>query len=124
MRAWRESAACIDKPSQWWLNVRCYDIGRKVCLLECPVCEECLTDQLEYESSVGVAMPGVYGGTTERDRSKRRRPIRPRHGMTFKLTANGHTTQHGGVRAYQLGCRCDVCVTEQRARWRRAKAIA
>jgi hypothetical protein len=120
--SWRDEASCITKPSAWWLNVTSYDIGKRVCL-ECPVRAECLSDQLVYESSVGMVMPGVYGGTTERDRSRQRRgPYR--EPMHLELSANGHQSRHGGQTAYIRGCRCETCVEAQRARWRRAKAIA
>lgn len=63
---WMDRAACEGTPHEWWFPE---NPGRNPNLhraLEfcgkCPVRRQCLNDALEHDA------PGVWGGTTERDR--------------------------------------------------------
>ena len=69
---WRVHAACVDMPLDVFFpqpgpdcatNIK---IAKKVCHT-CPVKTECLEFAMSFEDK---ACPGIYGGTTERERRK------------------------------------------------------
>lgn len=123
---WRELALCVGKPPEWWLRDVCADIGVSVCL-ECPVRAECLADQYRYEDEHQMALPGVWGGTTEKDR-RSRHPVRTFKGRPAQIlepTPLPSTTHHGTSTAYKhYGCRCRECVSGMSRRRRLEKQRA
>ena len=69
---WRTQAACIDMPveiffptpgPQLYKHVK---LALKVCHA-CPVRSDCLEYALSFDD---LALPGIYGGTTERERRR------------------------------------------------------
>ena len=119
MSGWRDDAACKGKPWQWWINT---DEGLAICRA-CPVQAQCLEDQLAYEQRTGV-LPGIFGGTTPRERSKLRRQrgiVGYGPGAVTLPVRSGAPAKHGTPHAYRHhGCRCAACCQanhEAQQRW-------
>jgi WhiB family transcriptional regulator, redox-sensing transcriptional regulator len=72
---WRHHAACRDIPEEWWFPVgttgdalQHLEAGKRICLEECPVREECL----DYAIGRGEKY-GTWGGMGEDERERERR---------------------------------------------------
>lgn len=83
---WRENAACIDKPREWWHPVNLqgeviretpkqYRRGKAICD-ECPVKSECLTYALENPDDCCGLWGGLMAIERERLRQDHRREAR------------------------------------------------
>lgn len=80
MSAWRESAACLDKPVEWFFPPKdraheLYRLGREVCA-SCPVVADCLAEHEAAERELEVVLPGLWGGVIHGTAKRRPRPIR------------------------------------------------
>jgi len=77
---WRRYAACQNRPQEWWFPegdrgeaLQHLQAGKRICLNECPVREECL----DYALGRGEKF-GTWGGLSEKelDHEHRNRPRR------------------------------------------------
>lgn len=76
---WREEALCmrLGVPTEIFFDGPMYDpkTARKVCA-SCPVCRECLEDQLQYEARGTAQSAGIFGGLTAIQRTPLRKKLR------------------------------------------------
>lgn len=64
---WREDALCrrLGLPTDIFFEGPMYDpITAKQACRNCPVCRECLEDQLRYEARGSAQTAGIFGGLT------------------------------------------------------------
>ena len=71
--SWRDRAACIDTPRDWFFPLPgpnlVADIKRaKAVCASCPVRDDCLEYALSFVTGRYITLPGIYGGTTESER--------------------------------------------------------
>lgn len=75
---WREEALCmrLGVPTEIFFDGPMYDpkTARKVCA-SCPVCHECLEDQLQYEARGTAQSAGIFGGLTAIQRTPLRKEL-------------------------------------------------
>jgi WhiB family transcriptional regulator, redox-sensing transcriptional regulator len=70
-RSWRDDAACLDHPAEWFTDPAPGDTRRAVDVCNtCPVKRPCLDAALEIEVSADL---GIWGGTTPNTRRRLRR---------------------------------------------------
>jgi WhiB family transcriptional regulator, redox-sensing transcriptional regulator len=70
-RSWRDDAACLDHPAEWFTDPAPGDARRAVDVCNtCPVKRPCLDAALEIEVSADL---GIWGGTTPNTRRRLRR---------------------------------------------------
>jgi len=94
-----DAAACIGEPVDWWFpKPNASTRAAKAVCRGCPVRQQCLDHALEHDERFGV-----WGGLTEKERSRlrRRRAEEPWHG-----TPGGYTNH---------GCRCTACTAAHTA---------
>lgn len=131
---WWERAACKNESVKTFVGAYAHGkAGRAIALAVCegcPVRVECLEDCLEFR----MALPGVWGGTTDDDRKDRHKAReiaagrtlqRPDPSVELPIPRSGFRAQHGSEVAYVTHkCRCDVCTQAMRKRWAAKKARA
>ena len=85
---WREEALCmrLGVPTEIFFDGPMYDpkTARKVCA-SCPVCRECLEDQLQYEARGTAQSAGIFGGLTAIQRT----PLRKKLQKAMRKTKEG-----------------------------------
>lgn len=85
---WREEALCmrLGVPTEIFFDGPMYDpkTARKVCA-SCPVCRECLEDQLQYEARGTAQSAGIFGGLTAIQRA----PLRKKLQKAMRKTKEG-----------------------------------
>lgn len=63
--SWRERAACLGKPLEWFFpksgNSDAYRRGQAVCA-ECPVAAECRAERTRAERELRLPISGLWGG--------------------------------------------------------------
>ena len=72
---WRDRAACIDTPLEWFFPMPGPNLQREVkrakaICASCPVQADCLDYALEFVKGRYITLPGIYGGMTEPERWK------------------------------------------------------
>lgn len=92
---WRESAACIDKPVEWFFpsmgGSLAYARGLEVCA-GCPVRAECLAERDRAERELCMPISGLWGGSvreTAHRRAERQRTPRACVVCAGRLTDSG-----------------------------------
>lgn len=70
-RSWRDKAACLDHPAEWFTDPAPGDTRRAIGVCNsCPVKQPCLDTALTIEPSADL---GIWGGTTPTSRQRLRR---------------------------------------------------
>ena len=82
---WREYALCmrLGLPTEIFFEGSLYDpITAKQACRNCPVRNECLSDQLQYEARGTAQTAGIFGGLTAVQRGPLRKKLRAEKGIT------------------------------------------
>lgn len=69
---WMDAALCAQADPELWTDVRTGDssrIPKRICG-NCPVAAECLAHEAALHAYDGLAMHGIWGGTSQRQRLK------------------------------------------------------
>lgn len=67
---WREHASCRDRdPTPWLCGDAAYTAAARAICMACPVREVCLSEQLDYERTIGQRAPLMFGGRTAYERT-------------------------------------------------------
>jgi hypothetical protein len=117
MSAWRESAACLDKPVEWFFprsgRAEHYELGLEVCDA-CPVRDQCLADHNRAERELGRPLPGLWGGIVH-GRADR---MNTRRGTPRSCVVCGSSFRDRGTGKLPLYCgtACVNRATSRRAR--------
>lgn len=106
--AWRERAACIGKPREWWFPIvggaDCYTRGKAVCA-GCPVILECRAEHARAERELGMQLPGLWGGEI-RERGTRMLNRRADKTRRCGVCGNALTDRGMGVLPRFCGSNC------------------
>ena len=77
---WRERAACLDHPQDWWFPSKrdgkspTTIEAKRICREECPVLQPCLAYALDYRPQYGL-WAGVGVGMLDKLRQQRDRAV-------------------------------------------------